>query len=74
MEALPDLEQVLPDTLPPAGFWEGADLATLADSQGVHPVDDFDALLAGWPDNESVDDFIAALRERRRLNPAEAGT
>jgi hypothetical protein len=73
VEVLPDLEQVLPATLPASDFWGGADMQMLAKSQGVQPVDDFDALLGGWPEGESVDDFIMAVRERRHQNPAEVG-
>jgi hypothetical protein len=73
VEILPDLEQVLPATLPASDFWEGSDMQMLAKSQGVQPVDDFDALLGGWPEDESVDDFIMAVRERRHQSPAEVG-
>jgi hypothetical protein len=55
--------------LPVSDFWEGADIRALAESQGVQPVDDFDALLGGWPEDESVDDFIRAIRAERRRNP-----
>ncbi len=74
VQALPGLEQDLPATLSGSDFWEGADVRTLAARQGVQPVDDFDALLGGWPDGESVDDFIVDLRERRRQDTAEAST
>jgi hypothetical protein len=74
VEALPDLEKVLPSALPDLGFWEGADVQMLAESQGVRPVDDFDALLGGWPEDESVDDFVVAVRECRHQNLAEVGT
>ena len=41
-------------------------LEELARDQGVLQVADFDTLLANsWPDDEGVDDFLAA-RERRR--------
>jgi hypothetical protein len=73
VEVLPDLEQVLPDTLQASDFWKGADIQMLAESQGVEPVDDFDALLGGWPEDEAVDDFIIAIRGERRRNPAEVG-
>jgi len=73
VEILPDLEQALPATSPAPDFWEGADMQTLAESQGVQPVDDFDALLGGWPEDESIDDFLAAVRECRHQNPAEVG-
>ena len=43
------------------------DLATLAAEQGVRPVTDFDGLLGDfWPEQESADEFIAAVREWRR--------
>jgi hypothetical protein len=70
-EALPDLEQDLSDTSPVSDFWEGVDIRALAESQGVQPVDAFDALLGGWPEDESVDDFILAIRAERRQNLAE---
>lgn len=43
------------------------DLVTLARLQGTAPVD-FDELIAipeHWPDDESIDDFIAAVRDWR---------
>lgn len=58
------------ESLPP-DFWKGADVRVLAEQQGVQPVDDFEALLGGWPEDESVDDFIVAVRRCRRQNPAE---
>lgn len=70
MQVLPDLEHDLP-AISPADFWEGADMRVLAERQGVKPVDDFDALLGGWPVDEPIDDFIVAVREWRRQNPAE---
>ncbi|HKS42292.1 MAG TPA: hypothetical protein VJX74_16860 [Blastocatellia bacterium] len=42
-------------------------LMKLAEEQGVKPLD-FDALLAKadfWPEDESIDDFIAAVQEWR---------
>jgi len=73
VEILPDLEQILPGTLPASDFWVGADMQMLVESQRVQPVDDFDALLGGWPEDESVDDFIMAVRECRHQNLAEVG-
>jgi hypothetical protein len=70
VEALSDLEQALPNASPTLDFWKGADVRALAESQGVRPVDNFDALLGGWPEDESVDDFILAVRAERRRNPA----
>lgn len=51
----------------PAFFEPPPDLATLARLQGTAPVD-FDELMATpehWPDDESVDEFIASVREWR---------
>ncbi len=45
----------------------GVDLAILAARQGVRPVANLDDLLGEfWPDEESVDEFIAAMRQWRR--------
>lgn len=42
------------------------DLETLAAQQGVEPVNDFDESLGDfWPDDETPDEFIAAVREWR---------
>ncbi len=39
----------------------------LAAEQGISPVTNFEDLLGDfWPEEESVDDFIAAVREWRR--------
>jgi len=51
----------------PAFFDPPPDLETLARLQGTKPAD-FGELMATpehWPDDESVDDFIAAVREWR---------
>ncbi len=43
------------------------DLATLAAQQGVSPVTNFDDLLGDfWPEDETADEFIAAVRQWRR--------
>jgi hypothetical protein len=52
----------------PAFFEPTPNLETLARLQGTAPVD-FNELMATpehWPDDESVDDFIAAVREWRK--------
>ena len=69
-QILPELERDLPSMAPTLDFWQGANIATMAEQQAVHPIDDFDALLGGWPDDESIDDFVAAVREVRRHNLA----
>jgi len=46
-------------------------LEELAAEQGVKPIEDVDAFLKSakgiWPENESIDDFLAWLREMRRV-------
>ncbi len=43
------------------------ELERLAAKQGVRPVTDFESLRADfWPEDESVDDFVRTVRERRR--------
>jgi len=66
-----ELEHDLPITPLSPDFWRGYDVNILAEHQGVQPVTDFDALLGGWPEDEPVDDFVAAVREWRRQNPTE---
>lgn len=44
-------------------FFETETLEQLAERQGVAPVADFDSLRGDfWPEDESVDDLIAAIR------------
>lgn len=43
------------------------ELGRLATEQGVRPIEDFESLKANfWPKDESVDDFVRTVRERRR--------
>jgi hypothetical protein len=72
VQVLPELERDLPAAPPSPDFWRGVDMHMLVRLQGVRPVDDFDALLGGWPEDESIDDFIAAVREWRRQDLAGA--
>jgi hypothetical protein len=42
------------------------DLDALAEAQGVEPIGDIDELVADfWPEDESVEDFMAAVRRWR---------
>lgn len=44
-----------------------AELESLAQQQGARPVAKFDDLLGDfWPENETADEFIAAVRQWRR--------
>ena len=72
-QILPELEQDLPALRTPHDFWRSADLATLAEEQGVYAVDDFQSILGGWPPEEAIDDFVAAIREERQRNQAAGG-
>jgi len=72
VHVLPELERDLPAAQPALDFWCGADLGVLAERQGVRPVEDFDALLGGWPEDEPIDEFIVTIREWRRQNLAKA--
>jgi hypothetical protein len=43
------------------------DLARIAEEQGVKPVERFEDLLGDfWPEDESIDDFVATIRQWRR--------
>src|SRR5437867_2784439 len=59
---------VLEAAIPAGGMPEGpADLDELARQQGVQPIADSRSLLGDfWPEDETCDDFIAAVREWRR--------
>lgn len=72
-QILPELEQALPAMRPSPDFWHSADLNTLAEEQSVYAVDNYQSLLGGWPAEESIDDFIAAVREERQRNRATGG-
>src|SRR5512139_1112323 len=72
-QILPELERDLPALHSPHDFWRSADLATLAEEQGVYAVDDFQSILGGWPPEEAIDDFVAAIREERQRNQAAGG-
>jgi hypothetical protein len=44
-----------------------ARLQALLDAQGVRPIEDPEQLVfPDWPEDETVDDFLAAVREWRR--------
>lgn len=68
----PDAAPAVPSKvpLPPIGC---IDADAMAAEQGVVPVQDFEGFLDeigdAWPDGESVDEFIAAIREHRRQGP-----
>ena len=57
----------LDDAEPAAGrsFWDLPTFDELAEEQGVEPVERIEDLVAGfWPEDESVDEFLAAIESR----------
>lgn len=48
------------------GFWDNLSLDEIAARQGVQPATQLDAFAIQWPDDESVEDFLASVRESRR--------
>jgi hypothetical protein len=70
-EVLPELENDLSPVALESDFWQSVNIDALAEQQGVHPAEDFDALLGGWPEDEPIDDFIQTVRALRRQSPAE---
>ncbi|MGD9148533.1 MAG: hypothetical protein PVI80_23425 [Anaerolineae bacterium] len=65
-EVLPELEDQLPATPASPAFWQVPDVQALAERQGVQPIVDLGELLGGWPEDESIDDFLAALADWRQ--------
>ncbi len=52
-------------------FWKGATVAVLAEAQGVQPVRNPKELWGDfWPEDESLDAFVEAIRESRRRDAA----
>jgi hypothetical protein len=49
-----------------ADFWQGRSLDQLVREQGVTPCLDPADLAGAWPEEESLDEFLAFLREVRR--------
>jgi hypothetical protein len=57
---------------PSAPWKEVPDLLGIAREQGVGPVTDLRRLRGDfWPEDENIDDFIAAVREWRREGTVE---
>jgi hypothetical protein len=49
-----------------ADFWRAKSVDELAREQCVRPIDRADDLGGDWPDDDSLDEFLAFLREVRR--------
>jgi hypothetical protein len=46
-------------------FWSGMTVEELAHEQGVEPIGNLSDLAIDWPQDESVDDLLALVREVR---------
>jgi len=49
-----------------SAFWNGASIEELARQQGVQPLRCTDDLAIDWPEEDSLDEFSALVREVRR--------
>lgn len=49
-----------------SSFWQKKSIAQLAEEQGVKPINDISELAGDWPPEESLDEFLALIREIRR--------
>ena len=47
-------------------FWQNKDAEQLAREQGVKPIGDISELAGDWPEEDSIDEFLAFIREGRR--------
>ena len=54
------------ERLPDSAFWQEANVEQLAMAQQVRPIQRLDDLWGDfWPEDESIDDFIATIRAWR---------
>jgi hypothetical protein len=64
---VPDGTPVLIQLVPTEGvFWQNKSAAQHAEEQGVQPIQDVEELAGDWPPEDSIDDFLAFLREIRK--------
>ncbi len=72
--AVLDTPVMLPDGTPvrvvvervDSDFWRGKTVEDLAREQGVGPIGSLDELAIDWPEEDSVDELLALIREVRR--------
>jgi hypothetical protein len=72
--AVLDERVALPDGTPvrvevdglPGDFWANKSIEDLAREQGVKPIQSVGELAGEWPPEETVDEFLAFIREARR--------
>ena len=72
--AVLDTPTALPDGTPvrieverfDSAFWQNQSAEELARQQGVRPIRSVDELAGDWPEEDSIDEFLAFVREARR--------
>ena len=71
--AILDTRVMLPDGTPvrvevehaDSDFWRGHSVNELSSEQGIQPIKSLDELVIDWPDEDSVDELLALIREVR---------
>jgi len=64
--ALPEGTRVRVEVEPVGSdFWANKSIEQLATEQGVQPIKNISSLAIEWPEDESVDEFLALVREVR---------
>jgi len=49
-----------------ADFWKNKSIEDLIREQGVKPIQNFQELAIDWPEEDSIEEFLAFIREVRR--------
>ena len=58
---------------PPSAFWQAKSIDELAMEQGVYPLEDWQKLVGGWPEDADFESFLEAVRSARDIdNPRES--
>ncbi len=47
-------------------FWQNASADELVRQQGIKPIQSIDELAGDWPEEDSIEEFLAFIREARR--------
>jgi hypothetical protein len=55
----------VPTILPTSQFWEAKDFDALALEQNIYPIDDWQSLVGGFPEDADFDSFLLAIRSSR---------
>jgi hypothetical protein len=64
---LPEGTEVRVEVTPiDSDFWKGKSVEELATEQGVGPIGRLEDLAIDWPEEDSVEEFLALIREVRR--------